>query len=317
MQSPSDAFTHLLRQSRLARFENKPKALELLHACHTLEAGNIGALSTLAKEFLELEQLDVSARLLSEALTLIEDTPNFVTSDEQATLQTRLGALYIRQGDLKNALRVLNAALVLSDNGYSALQLGNALRYLHEPQEARAHFTRAFNKAKASRDGTLAIAALCAEGELLIDETQAQAAVEHFGKALGITEFSGDEALTVAPLAGLAHAHVLWGNPSKALGLARRAQERAQRTRNPLGESRALLSQGVTFSAQQQLDNANNALSAALNLLETNTHRPLTLKILMTQLQLSPTAQLHAHATQLATSMQMPKEQTTLQALEF
>jgi hypothetical protein len=70
-------------------------------------------------------------------------------------------------------------------------------------------------------------------------------AVEAFGEALGVSEFSTSEAVSVVPLAGLALAHLGGRAPAKAAPLALRALGRAQRVRDPAGIARALLALGA------------------------------------------------------------------------
>lgn len=256
----------------------------------------------------ELGALPEVVKVLEQSLSLLESTANLITSDSQALMLTRLGAAYLRLGNMAPALRVLYDALEMSDNGYSALQLGNALRYLGEGEEAEGHLSRAFNRAKTERDGQLAIAALCAQGELMLDQQQAQSAAERFGQALGITEFSRNEAITVAPLAGLAHAQVLWGHRGKATELARRALQRAKAAGDSVGEVRTRLSLGLATEDALHLQEA-------LQQLKTVMHRPLELRIMLTSLTLSSDSGLLEQALTLAKSLDMKPEADKLKVL--
>ena len=250
-----------------------------------------------------------AADALERTLKLLKETPNFVTSDEQAVLMTRLGAARIRLGKLNEALGPLYDALELSDNGYSALQLGNALRYLGEHEEAGGHFQRAFNRAKAERDGTLAHATLCAQGELALDQKQAQVAVERFGQALGLSEVANDDALSIPPLAGLGQAHTLWGYPSKGADIASKALERAQALKDSVGIARSLLSLGIAQNNLQHLQNAEKEALCA-------PHQPLALRALVAQLDIERDPDVLEHAISLATKLDMKPDLHYLRQLE-
>lgn len=164
-------------------------------------------------------------------------------------VRVRLAAVKIRLGLLESAVRDAGGARSGSSRGYAHLQHGNALRYLGEWEAAHTSLTaakgigegRAGDGDDGLADGILVIAAECALGELALDEDAPERAVPHFGRALGLTELARNDALTVAPLAGLAEAHARWRAPGKAPGLARRALERAKRVSDRAGAARALL----------------------------------------------------------------------------
>lgn len=291
-----------------------------------------------------LGDLPRSERALLRAHALASAPPSFLTSGRESLLLTRIGALRVRLGRLPEAEEALRAALALSDEGYASLQLGNALRYAGRPSEAATLLADALAAARAQRDGGLAIAALCALGELELDRlaaipgtppeespaaaraadpaggapprgaagahhASAQTAVERFGEALGITEHAGDPALTVAPLAGLAHAHALWrvqrhaqprgrgphahgvsdtSAPSSApdgkpAALARRALARAESAGDAPGVARALWALGVALHDAATLAAAAERAAAA-------PHRPLWLRCRLALLRLLPDA---------------------------
>ncbi len=250
-------------------------------------------LAAIASVLWELGRLDDMVATLKLALKKLDSSPQELTA-EKSQLLTRLGAAQLRLGHIQAALSVLYNALKISDSGgYSALHLGNTLRYLGEWEEAKGHLSRAYNKAKAERDGALAISNLCAQGELALDMGEGQKAVELFGKAFGLTEFSSDEALSILPLAGLAHAHVLWGYPQKGQDVATKALERARAARDQAGSARALLSLGLAKQSVDILKQAEHSAKLA-------PHQPLRLRTLIARLKLAPDVEVQKKAVQLA-----------------
>ncbi len=237
---------------------------------------------------------------LEQVVRLLEEAPAL---EPQA--KVRLAAACIRLG------RLARAAIVLAEpeDGYGALQLGNALRYLGEVERAAPQLERAYAAAKSSRDGTLALAALCAQGELALDRGEAREAVLRFGKALGLTEFTAREALTVAPLAGLAQAHLLWGNPHKARSTAEKALGRAKEAGDKVGEVRSLLSLGLVLKDEEYF-------AEAAELAETAPHQPLRLRALTARLELNFGAQRYQQALALAEEMRMRPELLRLRNLQ-
>ena len=143
-------------------------------------------------------------------------------------LRLRLAATHLRMGRLHDVVTDLRPWLDDDETGYVHLHVGNALRYRGNRAEAGRLLDLARTTAERRRDAPLAVAAGCAEGELLLDRREPKRAVAAFGKALGITELTPDDAITVAPLAGLAEAHAAWRAPQKAVRLAQRAVERAR-----------------------------------------------------------------------------------------
>jgi len=177
----------------------------------------------------------------------------------------------IRDGSISDALDLLKTLLDSNQNntdsiGYINLQLANANLYLQQSNDAVTIADTIIPQAKEDRDALLSIAALVTKGEAIIDMVtfdnydEIQAAIEAFGKALGISEFFDDEKMTVLPLAGLAHAHWLWGNPKKAMELCERSQLRAEVVEGDEREmlkARALLSHAIT---QQSPDTFHKAI---------------------------------------------------------
>ena len=121
---------------------------------------------------------------LREALLWLERALFRASADEHARLLVRVGAARIRLGELREAVDTLGA--FEPDDAYGALQLGNALRYLGRYEEAQGYLERAWARAKATGDGALAVAVLCAQGEGTLDQGKGQAATELFGRALGV-----------------------------------------------------------------------------------------------------------------------------------
>lgn len=193
---------------------------------------------------------------------------------ERTRLRARLGQLRIFLGDLGGALRVLYDALEIEEDGYVALQLASALAWRGDPtsaEEAAGHAGRALTVARRNRDGPLAIGALCVRAELALAAGRPDEAVRGYGEALGVSEFSSSDAITVTPLAGLAEAHLAGRAPGKAPGLARRALERARRADDWAGTARALLALGA---AEADLGSIREAALAA----DAAPHRPLALR---------------------------------------
>lgn len=275
---------------------------EALAEAERLAGDDPALLDRVGAALLHAGLLERADTVLERCADRIRRRPNLLTSDQEARVLTLWGVTRTRLGRLDDALRVLYDALELADNGYTALQLGNALRYLGDMEEAEGHLARAFNKAKAERDGDLAIAALCAGGEIDLASGRPRAALERFGEALGITEAlagAGRAAgLTVAPLAGLAQAQLAWDNPAKARDLAGRALAHAHEGRDRVLKARAGLAVGVTARSAAALRRAESeALQAP--------HRPLQAQILLARALLESGAEVVEAALALATSIGM------------
>lgn len=240
----------------------------------------------------------------ADLIDLLADTD----STSYRRLLTRLGAIRIRLGRLPAAVEVLQQATEQSGDGYAYLQLGNALRYLGDVAGAAPKLATALARARSSGDGALAIAALCAQGELALEQALSREAVERFGQALGLTELATDLRLSVAPLAGLAQAHLGWKNPRKGAGLARKALERAQLVADPIGESRALLSLGLATRDLSALTTARQVAAQA-------PHKPLEVKILRARLELAWDEALWREALTAAERCGMEAERRALLAL--
>ena len=261
--------------------------------------------SSVALSLWQVGRLEEVVDLLESAVEGLESSDK----DKVPMLLTRVGAAHIRLGGLQTAVNRLYDALELSDNGYAALQLGNALRYLGEFEEAAGHLTRAFHKAKEGRDGALAIAALCAQGELALDEGEAQAAIELFGKGLGLTELGGHEPLSIAPLAGLSQAHSAWDYPKKAVEVGEKALQRAETAADSVGKARALLSLGL---AKQEVELLKESEREAKNA----PHRPLELRAKVARLEFIPGLEEVEEVLKEAQSLEMQPEVKRLRGLK-
>jgi tetratricopeptide (TPR) repeat protein len=163
--------------------------------------------------------------------------PNLAPPDRREGVTIRLGAVRIRLGLFREALPELYDLLEATDQGYAALHLGAALRCLGDEEVAADHLTWAFERAKIARDGVLAIAALCERADLHLGVGDTRSALEGFGQALGLSEFTSDPRPSVVPLAGLARVHARAGRRGKALEQAQRARSRA---RDRIGRARSL-----------------------------------------------------------------------------
>ncbi|MEM7734282.1 MAG: hypothetical protein AAF267_00690 [Deinococcota bacterium] len=266
------------------------------------------ALSTHLQQYLEANTLphpssEAGQQLLSWAWQLgdldgcVQLAERWLASEqlsevEVVSLETRIATCLIRLGRLNEAktglIRLLqdHQANDLDNIGYAHLQLGNAHRYLGNAEAARAAFTNALEHAEVKRDGGLAIASHTALGELALDETALERAIEALGKGLGLTEFFYDKRLTIAPLAALAHAHALWKNPAKTYDLVTRAVDRAQPTVDRVGSARAKFASATatlsrapaaTITVYEFADAYEDAMVAP--------HLPLALRIKVSELE--------------------------------
>jgi tetratricopeptide (TPR) repeat protein len=222
-------------------------------------------------------------------------------SDESMLLGVQLGMVQVRLGKLREAAETLRA---LPHHPHARLHLGHALRLTGEQDEAAAQYRAALGAAERERDGPLAMASLCGLGEGLLEQRLGKEAAEHFGRALGISEWLADERLTVLPLAGLAQAHALWGNPGKADALAARAVQRAH---EPLAVARAQLALGA-------IRQDSSALELGLAALARSPHEPLRVQLLVAKFALTPTATLRDDILVLARRYGMRGVQRALQA---
>lgn len=195
------------------------------------------------------------------------------TPSERARLDARRGQLRIFLGRIATAVADLQTAAGRTDDPYVTLQLASALRWrgaADDWQESERLAGLVRTAATRSRSGPLAIAAHCLLGEIALEVHRPDDAVRAFGAALGISEFASSEAVTIAPLAGLAVAHLRGRAPRKAEPMAARALERADRAGDEAGRARSWM---ALAEARQERAGWTAAIDAA----DRAPHRPLAL----------------------------------------
>lgn len=189
------------------------------------------------------------------------------------------GSRLVRAGRLSEALDVLKRVTATMPDadpscGYAELQLGNALRYSGDGIAAARSYAAAGARARQIGDLGLAVAAASGSGETALSAGEPKTAAIAFGTALGLTEHSSDERLSVVPLAGLADAHQAWARergrlsaPDKAVALANRALQRARSgSVGDVALARALLASGRVEARVDRLLEAIDAARAAPHL---------------------------------------------------
>lgn len=209
----------------------------------------------------ELERLGMRAFQAGFVAFAAETYRDAMRAEPSDRLRVRLAAAEIRLGMLASAVDTTADALTGESRGYAYLQRGNAFRYLGRWDDARTHLAAAQRVAEekptdGGADAMLALAASCALGELELDRDQPERAVPCFGRALGLSELTSADAITIAPLAGLAEAHARWRAPRKAIELAERALERARRIDDAVGAARALLSLAIATGDRTAIEMA-------------------------------------------------------------
>jgi tetratricopeptide (TPR) repeat protein len=257
---------------------------------------------------LELAHLLWEFGRLAEAALYLEHLAARSADEARLEREVRLAAAYLRLGRLEEAVALLKGAIERGGSGAAHLQLGSALRYRGRLEEARPRLQRAFAVAKSAGDGALAIASLAALGELELDADNPKEAVVLFGRALGLTEMSRDESLTVLPLAGLAQAHHAWGYPAKGREVAEKALRRARAHKDRLGTARALLSLGLVKREEALLAQALAEADAA-------PHLPLAVKAFVALAQVAPGSVKVAEGIKLARKLEMDLDVHRLEAL--
>jgi tetratricopeptide (TPR) repeat protein len=192
--------------------------------------------------------------------------------------RVNLGAALVRLGRPLEAITHLRAVAHSDSQGWALAHLANAHRVHGELPAALEISEQAFALAKREQDGELAVAALVIKGETLLEQAiesklQPKDAVIAFGQALGISEVLGEEA-SAGVLAGLAHAHAVWGSKQKALEMAEKAFKRARTAKDMPNATRALLS---LYATTKIISFAKNALTEA----RACQHKPLELLALI------------------------------------
>ena len=187
-----------------------------------------------------------------------------LTPDLADEARVNLGAALVRLGRPLEAITHLAVVTHADSRGWALAHLANARRVHGELPAALELADQAFEVAKREQDGELAVAALVVKGETLLEQAiesklQPKDAVIAFGQALGISEVLGEEA-SAGVLAGLAHAHAVWGSKQKALEMAEKAFKRARTAKDMPNATRALLS---LYATTRIVSFAKNALSEA------------------------------------------------------
>ena len=244
----------------------------------------------LARYHWRLHQPELTAQILEAAL------PNLcgAVRDEAAV---NLGAALVRVGRLEEAIALLESIVGGASHGWALAHRANAQRFAGQLEPAVHSADLAYKVAVKDEDGFLAVSALCVKGEALLEiaiyaKTEPLEATIAFGKAFGITEMLGEES-SAAPLAGLAHAHAVWGNQQKALEQAEKAFKRARAAKDAASVIRALL---ALYATTRIGSFARNALTEARSF----NHAPLELLATLCVLEKDPDPALTQHAITLA-----------------
>jgi tetratricopeptide (TPR) repeat protein len=202
-------------------------------------------------------------RPVTSAVRLEHAIPNLepALADEA---RVNLGAALVRLGRPLEAIQHLTVVMHSDSRGWALAHQANARRVCGELPAALELADQAFTLAKREQDGELAVAALVVKGETLLERAieaklEPKDAVIAFGQALGISEVLGEEA-SAGVLAGLSHAHAVWGSKQKALEMAEKAFKRARTAKDGPNATRALLS---LYATTRIVSFAKNALREA------------------------------------------------------
>ena len=244
----------------------------------------------LARYHWRLNQPELTVRTLEVALPALSGA----TRDEASV---NLGAALVRVGRLEDAVSLLESVVGGASHGWALAHRANAQRFAGRLEPAIHSADLAYKAAAQDEDGFLAVSALCVKGEALLEiavtaQTEPLEATIAFGKAFGITEMLTEEA-SAAPLAGLAHAHAVWGNGQKALEQAEKAFKRARAAKDSASVIRALL---ALYATTRIGSFARNALTEA----RAYRHKPLELLAVLCVLEKDADPVLAQHALELA-----------------
>ena len=180
-------------------------------------------------------------------------------------VKANLASALVRIGKPKEAIRLLEKLPEHREaKGWALVHLANAYRILDDLERARILALDAFDISSLEQDGFMAVAALTVQGEALLEKAMLEGvnpkeAVIAFGKAVGISELLGEEA-SAGVLAGLGHAHAVWGSKNKALEVAEKAFKRARAAKDASNTTRALL---ALYATTKIGSFARNALTEA------------------------------------------------------
>jgi hypothetical protein len=180
-------------------------------------------------------------------------------------VKANLASALIRVGKPKDVIALLERLPEhLEAKGWALVHLANAYRILDDTENSLKFALEAYDISSLEQDGFMAVAALTVQGEALLerailDGVNPKDAVIAFGKAVGISEVLGEDA-SAGVLAGLGHAHAVWGSKNKALEVSEKAFKRARAAKDAANTTRALL---ALFATTKIGSFARNALTEA------------------------------------------------------
>lgn len=161
-------------------------------------------------------------------------------------VKANLASALIRVGKPKDVIALLEPLPEhLEAKGWALVHLANAYRILDDLEKSLKFALKAFDISNLEQDGFMAVSALTVQGEALLEKAILEGvnpkdAVIAFGKAVGISEVLGEDA-SAGVLAGLGHAHAVWGSKNKALEVSEKAFKRARAAKDAANTTRALL----------------------------------------------------------------------------
>ncbi len=264
LESPREAFRAWLAHERFtvtrtflvalldhgARLENQGRAREaeanLAYVVKQRDLVRASSREDAARLTLELSRYHWRLNRPEQTVALIREAILDLEPAEAREANINLGASLVRCGRLTEALEVLADLPQTNDSrGWGLVHRGSAERWLGSFEQAISSADEAFGLAKLESDGHLAVSALTVKGEALLERaiqtgTEPKDAVIAFGQAVGIAEVLGEDA-SAGVLAGLGHAHAVWGSKQKALDVAEKGFKRARAARDGVSATRALL----------------------------------------------------------------------------
>lgn len=205
-----------------------------------------------------LNHPEKSAEHLQMALPHLQD----VKADH---VKANLASALIRIGKPKEVISLLGPLPNHREaKGWALIHLANAYRILDDLENSLKFALEAYDISSLEHDGFMAVAALTVQGEALLEKAilegvNPKEAVIAFGKAVGISEVLGEDA-SAGVLAGLGHAHAVWGSKNKALGVSEKAFKRARAAKDAANTTRALL---ALYATTKIGSFARNALTEA------------------------------------------------------
>ncbi len=205
-----------------------------------------------------LNRPEKSAEHLQMALPQLQD----VKADH---VKANLASALIRLGKPKEVIALLESLPNHREaKGWALIHLANAYRILDDLENSLQFALKAYDISSLEQDGFMAVAALTVQGEALLEKAILEGAnpkdaVIAFGKAVGISEILGEDA-SAGVLAGLGHAHAVWGSKNKALEVAEKAFKRARAAKDAANTTRALL---ALYATTKIGSFARNALTEA------------------------------------------------------